>query len=239
MNHSLINTNKIRFFNNLSAKQIKQTLNECQIKICPKNKILFFAQSPATNFYIVLEGSLKLYNSNEDGLEAVLQIISANNFLGDFFSKNFQANAKALEDTKLIFLPTKKLQELVQNNSILAQNILLETATQNQELLAQINDLKLTSSKKKLGQFLLDLAFENGANKAKEIKLKFEKSLIASYLGMKPETLSRTLQKLKNDGEIIVKKNHITLPQEQSLCNYCNEKIAAKCSIHKTLEFCP
>lgn len=40
-----------------------------------------------------------------------------------------------------------------------------------------------------------------------EIFSKIDNKILASYLGIKPETLSRILKKLKSDGEITIKKN--------------------------------
>ncbi|MBU6339146.1 MAG: helix-turn-helix domain-containing protein [Rickettsiales bacterium] len=104
-------------------------------------------------------------------------------------------------------------------------------------MLDHLAKLKLANSKQKVGQFLLGVAFGKGSDKKKNVELKQDKSLIASYLGIKPETLSRTLQELKNDGEIVVEKNKITLLQNNSLCDYCDSKINSKCNNRNT-SFC-
>lgn len=128
------------------------------------------------------------------------------------------------------------MQKFTKNNLNLTHNLLLETPEKNADLSDQIARLRLTNSKQKVGQFLLKMAFQNSPKKAELIELEYDKADLASYLGINPETLSRTLQKLKNDGEIEVEKNKIIL-KEQSLCNYCDSKISAKCVHHKS-DFC-
>ena len=118
----------------------------------------------------------------------------------------------------------------------LLANLLQEEAQRNIDLLKQMTNLKLANAEHKLGQFLLGMAFEKG-DKAKNIELKTSKAAIASYLGIKPETLSRALNKLKSLGDIAVEKNKITLLKPDSLCSFCDKENAQKCS-HKNSSFC-
>jgi CRP-like cAMP-binding protein len=153
----------------------------------------------------------------------------------DSFGKNFQTNAHVVKNSLLLLIPAKQIENQIQKNLLLANNFFNEIAAQNKNLINQLVQLKLGNSKQKLGQFLLGISFEKGATKSKNFSLKCDKSVVASYLGMKPETFSRALQKLKIDGEIEVKKNEIILQHEKSLCNYCNEEIATKCGHKKHL----
>ena len=68
-----------------------------------------------------------------------------------------------------------------------------------------------------------------------EIFSKIDNKILASYLGIKPETLSRILKKLKSDGEITIKKNLITFLKIDSLCQYCNQNTSEKCLEKKCL----
>ncbi|MFO1242058.1 MAG: helix-turn-helix domain-containing protein [Rickettsiales bacterium] len=77
---------------------------------------------------------------------------------------------------------------------------------------------------------------ENG-ERTKNLKLPYDKSLIAGYLGMKPETFSRTLQSLKEQG-IDIDKNQVSLPDVFALCDYCDMELTEKCSRAGTKE-CP
>ncbi|MBP7710219.1 MAG: Crp/Fnr family transcriptional regulator [Rickettsiales bacterium] len=228
---------KISLFGNLSGKELQEILQKAQIHQFKKGEILFSREDKALHINLVLEGVVKLFISNEEGEETVLQIADFDKTLNDIFSSKFQANAQALEICKILTIPRLQAKEFAAKNLNFALNILNETAEKNIQLTTQLAQQKLTNAKQKVGQFLLGMAFEKTGEKAKNITLKCDKSVVASYLGIKPETLSRTLQKLKDDGEISVEKNQITLLQEHSLCHYCDSKIAEKCS-RKTAHFC-
>jgi hypothetical protein len=67
--------------------------------------------------------------------------------------------------------------------------------------------------------------------------LPFDKSLIASYLGMKPETLSRVLQSFRDEG-FRIERHQITLPEPYALCRHCDPGTAQKCDLAET-DSCP
>ncbi len=67
--------------------------------------------------------------------------------------------------------------------------------------------------------------------------LPYDKSLIASYLDMKPETFSRSLKKFKTAG-FQVNKDSVILPKVGALCGFCDSDLSRVCNIHGT-EACP
>jgi CRP-like cAMP-binding protein len=169
-------------------------------------------------------------------MEAVIQIINAGSSINDIFNDKFQVNIEAVNDSTILSISSQQFKKFIKENANLANNVLLDISLKNKNFIDQLVQLKMANSKQKVGQFLLGMAFEKGS-KAKNIELNFDKSVIASYLGIKPETLSRTLKKLKKDREIAVEKNKITLLRENSLCGFCNSKITIKCHRYNS-SFC-
>ena len=53
------------------------------------------------------------------------------------------------------------------------------------------------------------------------VKLPYDKTLVASKLGMQPETFSRALSKLKKNTGIEVQGSIITIPDFKMLSDYC------------------
>jgi CRP/FNR family transcriptional regulator len=226
---------KIVIFAQLKNDQLLTILKDAKIIKLKKDQILFSQEQKVDNFYIVLDGLIKLSRLNSKGSEAIIKIIEKGS-LSDIFSDNFSLSATAIKNTNLLTIPIDIFKNYAEKNYNLMHNILLEISAQNDELVNQLSNSKIDDNKEKIGQFLLKNSLKKG-KKNNEIDLEFSKSEIASYLGMRLETFSRILHQLKIEEKFSVKINKIILAQETTLCAYCNKEISANCDL-KNSNFC-
>ncbi len=102
---------KIALFADLGEIEIREILKNSLILKCKKGKTLFCREEKSLNLYVVLSGVLKIFISDSEGEETVLQIADFGKSLNDIFSKNFQSNAQALEDSSLLAIPLLDARE--------------------------------------------------------------------------------------------------------------------------------
>lgn len=226
-------------FAGLEAGTMQEILKHARIVQHPKGAMIFMQGEQASRLYIILEGWVKLFKGNVDGQEAILQVMTVGDTLLEtviFNNSPFPVSAQAVEHVRLLSIPASIVRETLKNNKELAINMLSTVAGRSQALITQFEQLTLKTVTQRVGWFLLKLFLENG-ERTKNLKLPYDKSLIAGYLGMKPETFSRTLQTLKEQG-IDIDKNTVSLPDVFTLCDYCDMELAARCSRHGT-DACP
>lgn len=226
------NLDKIKFFNEIDKLTIDKIIGDCQLIKIPKGKLLFTQEQIAKFFYVVIEGSISLTYLNQDGEELMVEISEIGDFLNDIFMENFLVNAKSINASQVIAIDRLKIIDLITNNHSFAINFLNKNSQRNNKIFLHLIELKSNNGKFKLVNFLLGIFFDQG-QKNKQVLLKYNKSLIASYLGIKPETFSRILKKLTSEGEIAIKKNLITFLKIETLCKYCNLKTSEKCQDKK------
>jgi len=202
---------KIAIFAQLKNDQLLTILKDAKIIKLKKDQILFSQEQKVDNFYIVLDGLVKLSRLNSKGSEAIIKIIDKGS-LSDIFSDNFSLSATAIKNTNLLTIPIDIFKNYAEKNYNLMHNILLEISTQNDELVNQLSNLKIDDNKEKNRQLLLKNSLKK-SKKNSEIDLEFSKSEIASYLGIRLETFSRILHQLKIEEKFSVKKNKINLSQ--------------------------
>lgn len=227
-------------FIGLEKNDIQKILEHSYIRDHKKGTLLFLEGEQPMRFYILLEGWVKLFRGNEDGEEAVLQMVGEKKGIVEtavLLGTPMPVSAKVVENAKILSIPSSAIREYIKSNRDLASNMLSTMAQQSKELINKLGLLTLKSAEQRLGWFLLNLFLEND-KQLNEIRLPYDKSLIASYLGMKPETLSRALQLLKENGSISIERNLITLSDVFSLCEYCDSETGDKCKLHNT-EKCP
>jgi len=218
----------IKIFSKIDNEIVRKIAVEAKLINLAKGNFLFNQEQLAKNFYIVAEGSLALTYLNCEGDELIVEIAKKEDFLQDIFSASFLVNAKAINNSQIIAIDRFSIIELLKLSSELFFNFLNKNAQRNHKIFAHLIELKGNNAKFKVANFLLGLFFDQG-QKNKQALIKYDKSLIASYLGIKPETLSRILKKLKSEGEITIKKNLITFLKIDSLCQYCNQNTSKKC----------
>lgn len=193
--------------------------------------IVFNNGSAANKFFLIKQGWVKLTRQTPDGKETVVGLCTEGDFLGEeaiFDWEDYKYNAEVISDkTIIISIPAKKLKETLEKNSNLSTKITRLIGEQNFRTRLKIEQMSTMSAMQRLGCFFLDLK-EKQEQKPKEkqkITIPVEKNVLASYLGMKPETLSRSQNQLETHG-VNISGNEIEIKDlsklKQFVCSSCS-----------------
>ncbi len=229
----------LQLFSGLSPENINSLLSHAQIRDFYKGKLLFLEGEQANRLYIILKGWVKIFKGTSAGEETILQMLSSGDSILEsavFLNISFPVSAQIAENTTLLSIPAPVVREQIKKNNELALNLLTSMSFRSQGLIRQIEDARLKSVDERIGWFLLRLLLEQGFN-SRNVKLPYDKTLIASYLDMKRETFSRSLQRMKNKG-FRIENDTIVIPDLNALCGFCNSDTSDICSYYDTRE-CP
>jgi len=128
--------------------------------------------------------------------------------------------AEAVENSEIVLIPLKKVRELFSTSPQFSMNM-LELLTSKQKFRdREVEHLSLQSAPQRIGCFLLRLC-KPDETKNITLNLPYDKALIASRLGMKAETFSRALNKLKLEANISVNGSTIKIASIATLLGYC------------------
>lgn len=188
----------------------------------PKGKILFLQQDKAESFYIIATGWVKLFRETFDGDEAVIDVLNEGCIFGEtaIFEDGIHHNsAQSIEDTMLLSLPLSLLkQQMIQSNELSMKMFGAMSRyrrLQDQEL--EHRDLQ--SAPQRIGCFLLRLCNQDQLGPI-TLHLPYDKSLIAARLGMKPETFSRALTRLRRETGIRINGSTVIMDGLSQLTSY-------------------
>lgn len=218
-------TYNLEIFKSIDENIVNEIINSGKIYQVPKNKIIVLENTANSHLHIILVGFVKIFKTNENNKETILQILSnGDNIMPEcvFTGINFNANAKTVSDVLMFSVPVQNINKHIFKDSKLAKSMLGSIANNSAKFNQELITLKTQTVDKRIGIFLLKLLHDKKI-KTKTITLPCSKSLIASYLGMNREVLSRGISKLTEQG-FIVNGSQITLPDRYSLCKYCNGK---------------
>lgn len=194
---------QIYIFNSLTEDEIQTIESMSTIKKLQHNEILFYEGEAAKSFYILLEGELKVYKTNAKANEIVLHHFKEPTMVAEMATMEeipFPATASAqTNDTLVAVIESEKFLNLLAKTPELSWHIIKSLTHKIKSLEKSINRNLLFDATTKV----CSLIDENN-----DIFQTHKKNEIANMLNITPETLSRTLRKLK-DLQVIDKNNNI------------------------------
>lgn len=230
--HSLI-------FEHLSFNQIEEIIHDSAIEYVYEGEYLIHEGDTPSHLFFIIDGALITYRTNSEGDEVSIRLLGKGESCMDavIFMEGMESpiGVKATSGGEVLKIPTQILKKYVHTNHALAENLLNTVAKYYGESLIQIDNLAIKGSKESVGHYLLREFINSDAN-SPVFTLKFKKTVIANYLGIKPETLSRTLKELKQDESIDIQGEKIFLKDEFSLCEYCDSLLKNACNASHSMD---
>ncbi len=201
----------IPLFRGLTEKQLDLMGEAFPPRRYSPSEIIFSEGEPASGFYILLSGRLKIYKLSLEGKEQILHIIEPGEPFAEvalFSETAFPAYAEAIEKSEVMFLSRNAFRQLIGNDPSIAMNMLAILSQRLKYFTRLIEDLSLKEVPQRLAAYLLFLAKRDGSD---HVTLGISKGQLASLLGTIPETLSRIMAKMAGQGLITVNGRKIAL----------------------------
>lgn len=201
--------NNLPLFSELTGQQSKRIISISKIINYKKNETIFMEGDPYKGFYILLNGSVKIYKISFEGKESILHLIKPPESFGDvplFEGGNYPVNAQVMTDSNLVFIPHKEFIQLIKNNSTICFNMLVGFAKKMRRLTQKVEELSTKEVTNRFARYLLEEIKKAGTDNLPEpfVRINISKKNIASYIGTITDTLSRLLKKLQNEKIIRV-----------------------------------
>lgn len=207
-------------FSSLSEIALLRLIGNSSPRHYPKGQVLFERGDPADHFHVVLDGWVKLCRRTQDGEEIVLGIFARGETFAEaamFMGGEFPASAEIVGDSRLLTLRRETILARLREDPDLSFGMLASTSRHLKLLVEQIEQIKGRPGTKRVGDFILKLCpvYEGSA----VVGLPYEKALIAARLGMKPESFSRALARLRTIG-VRANRDHITVTDIRALAEF-------------------
>jgi CRP/FNR family transcriptional regulator len=190
----------------------------------PKGGALFGVGDVFRSIYAVRFGLFKTEGLTPDGREQVTGFQMAGELLGlDGISTDRHAcKAVALEDSEVCVIPFTEMESLGRTVPALQHNlhrVMSRELVQDRHLLVLLGSAR---AEERLAAFLLNLSDRHAGRgySSSEFILRMTRDEIGSYLGLTPETVSRTFTKLQKSGLIEVAQKHIRIPDLPALRSF-------------------
>ena len=185
-----------------------------------KGNLLFQQGEPADAFFVILDGWVKLFRVTPEGTETVVSVFRRGETFAEaaiFLGGRYPVSAEAVTASRLVAINGEVLRRRIIERPQLALSMLASASYHLKALVEQIEQIKSLTAPQRIADFLVRLA--PASEGACTIELPYEKALIANRLGMKPESLSRALAKLRPLG-VSVDREHVAIADVRLIARF-------------------
>ncbi|OBW42658.1 MULTISPECIES: Crp/Fnr family transcriptional regulator [Chryseobacterium] len=180
------------------AEKVNLCSIQYEMKKVGKHEMLLQEGQVCRNTFFVEKGLLRMYSIDKNGKEHVIQFAPENWLIGDrsslYFNEKSRYYIEAVEDSEVLFLQPDFFSKLLEEfpNTIEKNDLIIQKHVKS--LQDRINSLLGETAEERYLKFI---------KMYPDLLLRVPQWMIASYLGITPESLSRVRKEL-------AKKNFVT-----------------------------
>jgi CRP-like cAMP-binding protein len=203
-----------RLFRGAAPAQIATVAHQCRTLEVKRGDVLVPKGTLLPGVFAVALGTIKLALRQAPGEERVVRLVQAAQCFGEpsaLLGRAVPFQASAVTDCKLVVIPAAAIFALIERDPRCARDMLLAMAERSTELLAELESSSMRHGAQRLAAYLDSLVRPAEGNGHCVARLPATKTLVASRLGMKKETLSRLLRSLADQGLIEVAQREIRI----------------------------
>lgn len=204
----------LNLFSCFSEEELLDEFSVSQYMICEydKNEVVHLQNEISKTMDIVLEGKLSIQKIDQDGNILKLVVFLGGELLGAnlLFSSSNSYPMTVVADAKTVVLHISKelVLALSRKNVRCMDALLREVSDKALVLTSKIDGIALKGIREKINDFI---KYESYIQKSNTIKLSISKKDLAQRMGIQRSSLSRELNKMRQDGLIEYDAKTITL----------------------------
>ncbi len=212
---------RLSIFANASQPAIHAAAGRSVFRNYPRDAVLFRAGEPCTGLHVVAAGRVRVYRANAHGREQVLHAQGPGQALAEvplFDAGPYPASARAVEPSRVLFLPIDQFQYLYRTYPEIADSIIHELGRRLRRAVRLIEKISLKDVAARVALTLLDYAEAAGARSdGGEFELPRTQEELAAELATTRESVARALSRLRAEGIISQSGSRIAIRKLEEL----------------------
>ena len=209
---------KIEIFRQLSREE-QQRVSSIARHMEVRRGTLLFTPENTPGLFLISSGKVKVYSLPPSGKETLLRVLGEGDFVGEealFGDGQTENFAEVLTDTRVCLIRRDDFLPLLMAYPSISLKLLEELNRRLVSLSRQAASETAGSVKNRLVCYLLELS---DAQQSSEITLPLSRKELAAFLDTTPETLSRRLTALVEDGLLARHGRTLTILDREKLAD--------------------
>jgi CRP-like cAMP-binding protein len=213
----------------LSAAQLEQLARSSSFRSVERGEVVLDYGGDIQHVYCVLSGMVKLLITTERRSERIVELVGAGQTFGEgllFSGQPSVTRAVAIDDGRLLLVPRRALVAMLTSSPELGLRWLQRVSQRVARLLAELHTNTGESAGQRIVRWLASHLGEQAGTA--QVSLDISKATLAASLNTTPETFSRVLRHLRQQGVVRVEGRQIVVTDPVRLrylqpCVFCTK----------------
>ena len=211
----------IELFMALDSRQLRRVIESTRVIRLDDGERLFDHGQPTRQFFYLRTGQLKLFRTSSSGGEKIIEIIQPEDLFAQAVmfmepDDGYPVSAEAIEPSVLLGFGSEVMRSVLRESVDTCFRMLASLSSRLRQQVDDIEKLTLHPAASRLADYLIgqvpdDVPLCSG------IHLQAPKNVIASRLGIQPETFSRVAARLMKEGLIRMQGQDVVLLDVEGL----------------------
>jgi CRP/FNR family transcriptional regulator, nitrogen oxide reductase regulator len=214
---------RVVVFQNATDDDLHLILENSIARSMEESGFFFFQGDPADYLYILINGQIKLLQTNPNGQNVNLRTIYPWQMFGALGAvrekANYPASAQALEDSSALAVRSDFLHAMLETRPYMSFDLMQLMTSYIQEMQDRYRELATERVEQRVASTLLRLAAQTGTKSGKEtiIELSFSRQDMAEMTGTTLYTVSRLLSDWERKGIIATGRERVRVLKPHEL----------------------
>jgi CRP-like cAMP-binding protein len=209
--------NDVNLFNVMCPHKVGNFAEEEHFKSYNKGESIYFTDDPASTLYLIASGKVRILTYSETGEEVVKAILGRGEMFGELalLGEDKRRDIAEAMDNHTLVCPVKvdMVKELMKDDQEFSFKIYKWLGWRMKKMERRIDNLIFKDVRARLIDFISELAMERGEQKGGEVQVEhfFTHKNIANLIGTSRQTVTTTLNELREEGLLDFDRKHIYL----------------------------
>jgi CRP/FNR family cyclic AMP-dependent transcriptional regulator len=213
-------------FSGLDASRLRTVAAQVTTRRYRKGSLIFCQGDPGDSVYVLVEGSVKVFVSSEDGGQMVLATLGPHDALGEIAlldGGERSASVEVLEPVTALVLTRGTMLELLRVDPVACEALLLSACSLLRKVTGQAADLVFLDLEGRVAKLLVGLSERRGAPSEAGVVLDLglTQSDLAGMVGGSRQSVNQILRGLEGRGFIELRGRTLLIARPDALRRRC------------------
>ena len=197
--------------NEIGDPMVRELALRGQVRAFPKNAVIINEGDRGDSLYVILTGKVKVYVSDDDGREMILDTYSPGDYVGEMAldGRPRSASVMTLEPTTCSVVTRDELRSAISANPDVAMGLIATLIDRARIATDNVKNLALMDVYGRVARLLLSLAKEDGGKLV--VPERMTQQDIADRVGASRDMISRIFKDLTIGGYVTIENRTITI----------------------------